>query len=35
MRAENNLIALLVAIRGFLGGIKDFYIEGLKASPNV
>ncbi len=27
MRAENNLIALLVAIRDFLGGIKDVHIE--------
>lgn len=31
MRAENNLIALLVAIRDFLGGIKDVPIESFLA----
>ena len=31
MRAENNLIALLVAIRDFLGGIKDVHIESFLA----
>ncbi len=29
MRAENNLIALLVAICDFLGGIKDVHIESF------
>ena len=31
MRAENNLIALLVAIRDFLGGINDVHIESFLA----
>jgi len=31
MRAENNLIALLVAIRDFLGGIKDVHIDRFLA----
>ena len=31
MRAENNLIALLVAIRDFLGGIKDVRMESFLA----
>ncbi len=29
MRTENNLIALLAAIRDFLGGIKDVHIESF------
>jgi hypothetical protein len=29
MRAENNLIALLAAIRDFLGGINDVHIESF------
>jgi hypothetical protein len=31
MRAENNLIALLVAIHDFLEGIKDVHIESILA----
>ena len=31
MRAENNLIALLVAIRDFLGGIKDVHLKSFLA----
>jgi len=32
MKAENNLIAFIIAIRDFLEGIKDVHIESFLAA---
>jgi hypothetical protein len=31
MKAENNIIALIIAIRDFLEGIKDVHLEAFLA----